>query len=291
MNMNLMDVIRSRGLIFDGAMGSMLIRNGIPGGHASESWNLEKPDMVRSIHQAYFQAGADVATANTFGATSIKLKKAGLDGRRKEINLAGVRLAREAATPGKWVAGDMGPTGELLAPSGTLPVEAAIDGYAEQASSLADAGVDLLIVETMYDLEEALAAVTGIQRVTSLPIFVTMTFQQSPSGFVTIMGNWVEPSVRKLEDAGVAAVGANCSLGSDTMIELAREIRKAVRIPVVIQPNAGIPQIRGSETVYPESPEQFAENIAKIRAEGVEIVGGCCGTTPETITRIRERIG
>lgn len=288
--MNLLETCKKHGLIFDGAMGSMLIRSGLVGGGASESWNLEKPEVVQSIHQAYFDAGSDIATSNTFGGSRLKLKKAGLDDRCQEINRIAIGLAKQAAGPNQWVAGDMGPTGELLFPSGTLTEEAAIDNFAEQATYLTEAGADLLIVETMYDLDEALAAVKGIQRVSSLPIFVTLTFQQTPSGFVTVMGNWLANSMKALADAGVSAVGANCSLGSDTMVILARQIREAVTIPVIIQPNAGVPKVHGKETIYPETPEQFADNIVKIKAEGVEIVGGCCGTSPEHITRICERI-
>lgn len=288
--MNLLEACKNNGLIFDGAMGSMLIRSGLTGGKASESWNIEKSEVVQSIHQAYFDAGSDVVTANTFGASALKLKKTGLHDRCAEINRVGINLARQAAGQKKWVAGDMGPSGELLYPSGTLTIEAAIDNFSEQATYLTGAGADIVIVETMYDLEEALAAVKGIQRVSSLPIFVTLTFQQTSFGFATMMGNWLVKSMKILQDAGASAVGANCSLGSDVMIDLARQIREAVHIPVIIQPNAGIPEIRGMETVYPETPEQFAENIVKIKAEGIEIVGGCCGTTPEYIARICKRI-
>ncbi len=141
----------------------------------------------------------------------------------------------------------------------------------------------MIIVETMFDLNEALAAIKGIQSVCSLPILATLTFQRIPSGFATMMGNRVEVGMKTLRDAGAFAVGANCSIGSDAMVDLAREIRDLVDIPVIIQPNAGIPEIKGLETVYPESVEYFLKNIRIIKSEGIEIVGGCCGTTPEYI--------
>jgi len=286
--MTFIEKVQNQGLIFDGALGTMLIREGLGGGKASEFWNLEKPEIVQSIHKAYFDAGADIVTTNTFGGTSVKLQKAGLGNHAERINTLAVHIARAAGTDGTYVAGDIGPTGELLEPSGTISVEMAIDAFASQAEALSHAGVDVIIVETMFDLAEALAAVKGIQSVCALPIITTLTFQRIPSGFATMMGNRVEVGMKSLRDAGAFAVGANCSIGSDAMVDLAREIRNWVDIPVIIQPNAGIPEIRGLETVYPESPEYFLNNIRIIQSEGIEIVGGCCGTTPDYIRRIAE---
>jgi 5-methyltetrahydrofolate--homocysteine methyltransferase len=170
-------------------------------------------------------------------------------------------------------------------------VELAVDAFSEQAEALSRACADVIIVETMFDLDEALAAIKGIQSVTSLPILATLTFQRLPSGgFATMMGNRVEVGMKTLRDAGAFAVGANCSIGSDAMVDLAREIRDLVDIPVIIQPNAGIPEIKGLEAVYPESVEYFLKNICIIKSEGIEIVGGCCGTTPEYIRIIAETI-
>lgn len=286
--MTIEEKIKSQGLLFDGAMGTMLIRKGLTGGRASEFWILENPDAVRSIHKDYYEAGADIVTTNTFGASVIKLKKTGLDGHAEEICKEAVQLARSAGTEGKFVAGDIGPLGELLEPNGTLPAGKAADAFAFQADALSRAGADVIIIETMFDLDEALAAVKGVQSVTSLPIIATLTFQRIPNGFATMMGNRVEAGMKSLRDAGAFAVGANCSIGSDAMVDLAREIRAAVDIPVIIQPNAGIPEIRGLETVYPETMEYFSNNIRLIRSEGIEIVGGCCGTTPEYIHMIAE---
>jgi len=289
--MTFIEKVQTQGLIFDGALGTMLIQEGLGGGKASEFWILEKPEIVQAIHKAYFEAGADIVTTNTFGASAIKLRKSGLGSHAERINTLAVETARAAGSEGKFVAGDIGPLGDLLEPSGTISVEMAVDAFSEQAEALSRAGADVIIVETMFDLDEALAAIKGIQSVTSLPILATLTFQQLPSGgFATMMGNRVEVGMKTLRDAGAFAVGANCSIGSDAMVNLAREIRDLVDIPVIIQPNAGIPEIKGLETVYPESVEFFLKNIRIIKSEGIEIVGGCCGTTPEYIRTIAETI-
>ena len=268
----------------------MLIQKGLGGGKASEFWILEKPEIVQSIHQAYFDAGADIVTTNTFGASAIKLRKSGLDSHDGRINTLAVQIARAAGSKDKFVAGDIGPLGDLLEPSGTISAEMAVDAFAAQAEALSRAGADVIIVETMFDLNEALAAIKGTQSVCALPILATLTFQRIPSGFATMMGNRVEVGMKSLRDAGAFAVGANCSIGSDAMVDLAREIRNLVDIPVIIQPNAGIPEIKGLETVYPESVDYFLKNIRIIKSEGIEIVGGCCGTTPDHIRRIAESL-
>jgi 5-methyltetrahydrofolate--homocysteine methyltransferase len=289
--MTFIEKVIAQGLLFDGALGTMLIQEGLGGGKASEFWVLEKPGIVQAIHKAYFDAGADIVTTNTFGASAIKLQKTGLGSHAERINMLAVQTARAAGSEGKkYVAGDIGPLGDLLEPSGTITIEKAVDTFSEQAEALSRAGADVIIVETMFDLDEALAAIKGIQSVCSLPVIATLTFQRIPTGFATMMGNRVEVGMKTLRDAGAFAVGANCSIGSDAMVDLAREIRNWVDIPVIIQPNAGIPEIRGLETVYPESVEYFLKNIRIIKSEGIEIVGGCCGTTPEYIRAIAETI-
>jgi len=289
--MTFIEKVQTQGLIFDGAMGTMLSQEDLGGGKSSEYWVLEKPGIVQAIHKAYFDVGADIVTTNTFGASAIKLRKSGLGSHAERINTLAVQIARAAGSEGKFVAGDIGPLRDLLVESsGTISVDKAVDAFSEQAEALSRAGADVIIVETMFDLSEALAAIKGIQSVTSLPILATLTFQRTPSGFATTMGNRVEVSMKTLRDAGAFAVGANCAIGSDAMVDLAREIRDLVDIPVIIQPNAGIPEIKGFETVYPESAEYFLKNIRIIKSEGIEIVGGCCGTTPEYIRAIAEAI-
>ncbi len=192
-------------------------------------------------------------------------------------------MARETAGNNRFVAGNIGPTGELVFPSGPLSVEDAEKGFAVQAGCLADEGVDLFLVQTFFDLNEILAAIRGIQSVSRLPIFANMTFRKTPKGFATVMGNTVENSMGCLKDAGAQVIGANCSLGSNAMIELSREIRTAVSIPVMAKPNAGVPKVENGITRYTETAPEFAANMARISSLGVEVIGGCCGTTPEYI--------
>lgn len=289
MKKDIIEKIKTDGLIFDGAMGTMMIEKGLPGGEPSESWNLSHPEIVQSVHQAYFDAGADIATANTFGASAIKLKSLGVDHPVEAINQAAVKLAKAAAGPEHYVGGDIGPLGEMMAPLGPMTQEQALEIYTEQAGILADAGVDFFIIETMFDLNEALAALAAVKKVSSKPIFSTMTFQNTEMGFFTLMGSSVADCMQQLAGAGASVVGANCSMGSDTMAKLAGEIVDSVDIPVMIQPNAGLPENEPDGSIsYPESVDFFVNNIRAAKAAGVDVVGGCCGTKPEFIQRIRQ---
>lgn len=286
--MDILEKVRTQGLLLDGAMGSILISRGFDGSEAAELWNLRHPDIIRQIHQDYFDAGADVASANTHGACSIKLKKMGLDDHVEKLNRTAVRLAREASGPNHYVAADVGALGEMLQPSGPIAVEEAVDSFTEQAGILDDEGIDLFLIETVFDLNVGLAAIKAIRSVSKKPIFCSLTFKKMKKGFFTLYGNTPEQSMKSLADAGASAVGANCSMGSRTMVELAREIRRHAPVPVIIQPNAGMPEAGpDGSAVYPENTHEYSENIRQIKQLGVEIVGGCCGTTPDYIRAIR----
>ena len=289
--MDILEKVKNDGLVFDGAMGSILIAKGIAAGEASELWNLTHPDIILDIHKAYCNAGAEVATANTFGASPIKLKKMGVTQTAEEINRAGVRLARKVCGQRQYVAGDMGSLGDMLQPMGPVSFDEAVECFAKQAGYIEEEGVDCFIIETIFDINIALAAIKAVQSVSDKPIFCSLTFKQTPNGFFTIFGNPPGKSMPTLVDAGAAAVGANCSIGSRTMIELAKEIRGSVRVPVTISPNAGMPETtKDGELFYPENEQVFAESIKEIKNLGVEIVGGCCGTTPQYIRKIKELI-
>jgi len=285
--MTVIEHIKRTGLLLDGAMGTMLMRKGIKSGTIPELMNLEKSDIVLDIHRAYLDAGSDMITTNTFGGSRIKLKKAGLENETENINRSAAAIARQAVSQDQFVAGDIGPLGDMLQPFGLISVDEAQQNFSEQAYFLADAGVDVFIIETMFDVNESLAAIRGILAVSDLPIFATLTFESTSNGFNTIMGNPVSDSMKILVDAGATAVGANCSIGSDHMVKLAEEIRNCVKTPVIIQPNAGIPEMKEGQLHYPESPAYYARNIKAIRDSGGEIVGGCCGTTPEYISEIK----
>ncbi len=283
-----MDRIRTGGLLFDGAIGTMLISAGLKGGTPADAWILERPEEIIKVHRAYARTGAHVVTTATFGANTVKLEKAGLHDRAHEINSRGASLAREAAGDVCLVAGNMGPTGELLFPSGTLTPERAEACFAVQARVLAEEGVDFFLLQTFFDLNEIRAAIRGVRSVSPLPVFASMTFRQTPKGYATVMGNPPRKSMVALVDAGASVVGANCSLGSRAMVGLAEEIRSAVDVPVMAKPNAGVPRVENGRTLYTESASTFVENMAEISGLGVEVIGGCCGTTPDYIRRMAQ---
>ncbi|WP_299979247.1 homocysteine S-methyltransferase family protein [Desulfobacula sp.] len=289
--MDILEKVRKDGLIFDGATGSILISKGITGGEASELWNLRHPDIIMEIHRAYYDAGSDVASANTYGASAIKLKKMGVTQSVEKMNRTGVRIARKVCGKGQYVAGELGSLGDMLQPMGPVSFNEAVDCFAQQAGFLEDEGVDVFLIETIFDINIALAAIKAVRSVSEKPIFCSLTFKKMKKGFFTIFGNNPKDSMKSLVDAGASVVGANCSMGSKTMIDLAGEIKKGIDVPVIIMPNAGTPETTKDNAVfYPEDENFFANNIKKIKALGVEIVGGCCGTTPAYIKKIKELI-
>ncbi len=289
--MEIPDKIKKEGLVFDGGMGSMLIARGLKGGEASEKWNIDHPETIQDIHTAYFNAGADIVTTNTFGASSFKLAKMGVKESCEEINRAAIRNAQAAVGPGQYIAGEMGPLGEMFSPMGTMTIEKAKEIYTQQAEIIESEGVDIFIIQTVFDIQEALVALEAVQAVSEKPVICSLTFNQMKKGFFTLVGNSVDESMKKLRDSGASAVGANCSMGSDIMISLAQKIRQAVEIPVIVQPNAGMAQAgKDGEVFYPEDANFFADNIKKMKDFGVDIVGGCCGTNPDYIRAIKEML-
>ena len=209
----------------------------------------------------------------------------------EEINRTGVKIARKACGKGQYVAGELGSLGDMLHPMGPVSFNEAVDCFAHQAGFLEDEGVDLFLIETIFDINIALAAIKAIRSVSEKPVFCSLTFKKMKKGFFTIFGNTPKDSMKSLVDAGASVVGANCSMGSKTMIDLADEIKKEIDVPVIIMPNAGMPETTKDNAVfYPEDETFFANNIKKIKGLGVEVVGGCCGTTPEYIKKIKEII-
>jgi 5-methyltetrahydrofolate--homocysteine methyltransferase len=281
--------LKSDILLFDGAMGTMLMERGIKAGETSETWILSRPDEIQAVHRAYFAAGADVATTATFGATSLKLAHYKLSDRAAEINRKGAELARKACPVGRFVAGDIGPTGKLLKPAGDADEAQLSEVFTEQARALAEGGVDFLIIETMMDVAEALIALAAA-RSTGLPVFATISFAKKPRGYFTIMGNKPADAARALSAAGAAAVGTNCGLRIGDMIDVVTEMAGAVKTPIIAQPNAGNPETEGGVTSYVDGPEVYARMTPDLIRAGARVVGGCCGTTPETIKAMREVI-
>jgi methionine synthase I (cobalamin-dependent) len=276
-------------ILADGAMGTFLMAQGLEPGTPPEVWNVEQPQRIADVHRAYIDAGSRIILTNTFGGSRIRLKRAGMSGRAVELNRAGAVLARGAAAGRAYVAGDIGPCGEMMEPVGSLSFADAVEAFAEQARALAESGVDLLWVETMMDLEEARAAVTGAKRASDLPVFCSMTF--GPAGR-TIMGTTSRQALESLAPLGLAAFGANCGEGLDVMDEVLEQLHgSAAGIPWIAKPNAGLPRMIGERAVYDVGPEQFAGRIDALVARGAQVVGGCCGSSPEFIAAIARKIG
>ncbi len=271
-------------LVFDGAMGSLLLAAGLPPGSAPEVWNVERGEVIEEIHAKYLAAGCDVITTNTFGGSLLKLGDYGLADKTADFNIAGVQCAMTARNktnrPDAFVAGNIGPCGKFFPPVGNLDKKDLVKSLTAQIEVFATTSVDLILIETMVDLEEALIAVLTARSLTDLPVAVTITFDKKPRGYFTIMGNTPADAAQRLADAGADLVGANCTLAPAEMVELARHLGDVSPVPVLIQPNAGQPEVVEGETIYRMTPEEFATSMHSIVFTGVAAVGGCCGTTP-----------
>ena len=278
-----------RVIVADGAMGTMLQKAGLPTGMAPERWLWENPDPVRDVHRAYVEAGADLILTCTFGGTQVRLERAGLAERVAEVNRRAVEVAREAAGSEVYVAGDIGPLGEFLAPLGRLPYGRAVEIFAEQAAALAEAGVDALYIETMSDLNEVRAAIEGARQAGSgIPIFATLSFDRHGR---TNMGVRPGQAAEALQSLGIDAFGANCGATLEmTEGAVAKMHEVAPQVPLVVKPNAGKPHMVGREVVYDATPEDMAEYARRFVSLGAQVVGGCCGSTPAHIAAIAEAV-
>ena len=292
MNMHaILELAKKRTVIFDGAMGTMLIAAGLKAGETPEVWNLEKPSLVADIHRKYYDAGSDVVHTNTFGGNAIKLADRGLSDKMEPINVEAAKLAREACPSGKFVAGDIGPTGKLIKPLGDLVIEEAEEAFFRQTQALLKGGVDLISIETMFSLQEALAALRAAKRLGDVTVIAALTFNRTKKGFFTMMGEAVSQAVSAFEEAGADVIASNCSLGSRDMIDLTKELRAATRKPILVQPNAGKPVMQKGVTSYRQTPEEFAQDGKEIKNSGADMIGGCCGTDPEFIRALVQTLG
>lgn len=273
-------------LITDGAMGTLLMAKGLEPGSPPEEWNAVHPQWVADVHRAYVAAGSQIVLTNTFGGSRIRLAREGLSDRMEEFSRAGAALALEAAAGRAYVAGDIGPCGEMMEPMGSLTYAEAAENFARQARVLAKSGVDLLWVETMMDLNEARAAVEGARQAADLPVFCSMSF--GPGGR-TVMGTSAAQALEGLKSLGPAAFGANCGEGLDVMDAVLDQL-PAPGIPLIVKPNAGLPRMAGDRAVYDVGPDEFAQRIAALAARGAQVVGACCGSRPEFIAAIARAI-
>ncbi len=271
-------------VLFDGATGTTLQRMGLPVGMAPERWIYENPEAVYKNHRGYVEAGADVVLTNTLGANGLRFKES--ENSMYDMNARAAALARKAAGDNAYVAGSVGPTGLVLM-MGEVSDEQVITVYKEQIQGLLEGGIDIVAVETMTDIEEACLAVQAAKELTNNPLIATLTFEPGKHGFHTVMGNTVETVVRRLEEAGVDATGSNCGTGIDTMIDIIAEMRKHTKLPLLAEPNAGLPEIEEGKIVYRESAEFMASKVPDLLAAGARLIGGCCGTTFEHIRLFR----
>lgn len=274
-------------LISDGALGTFLHQLGMKPGECPELWNITNRSKVLHVAKSYVLAGSDIITTNSFGGNIFKLSYYGQGDRVAELNRAAAEIVREAAGNKRHVAGSIGPTGKMLV-MGDVTEEQLYDAFRDQAVALDEGGSDLIIIETMSALDEASLAVRASRENTKCTVAITMTFSKTPNGeYRTMMGVSPTEMVIAMKKAGAHIIGSNCGNGIEEMIGIVKEIRSADnKIPVIIQANAGAPELIDGKTVFRESPEMMASFVPELIKAGVNIIGGCCGTTPEHIKEI-----
>lgn len=279
----------SQVLIKDGAMGTLLIAQGLKLGQPTAEWNKEFPDRVRRVHEAYISAGANLILANTFSANGEQLKRSKYG--VSELVSAGVAIAKSAVRTARqpcFALLDVGPLGQLLEPYGDLEMDEAVSLYRTAIEAGANAGADAILLETMSDLYEAEAAIRAARACCDLPVLATMTFGESGK---TFMGVDVKSMAETLTELGVSALGSNCGLGPEQMQKLLPEFLASTQLPIMMSPNAGLPRYADGAAVHDLTPADFAEMMQQLYQAGARILGGCCGTTPEHIRALTERIG
>ena len=283
--MNILDELKkNKILLSDGALGTLLQARGLQPGECPELWNITHKADVRSIAESYLLAGSDIIETNSFGGSRLKLSQYGLGDRVNEINKAAAVISREAAGDKKHVAGSVGPTGKMLL-MGDVTENELYEAFCEQAIALEQGGADIIIVETMSAIDEASIAVRAARGNTKCTVIITMTFSISTENeYHTMMGVSPEEMVISMKEAGAHIIGSNCGNGIEDMIGIVRAIRTTDnKIPVIIQANAGIPELIDGVTVFRESPQMMASFVPELIKAGANIIGGCCGTTPDHI--------
>lgn len=292
-----MDVIQSLladnpYILTEGAMGTMLFASGLTQGYSPEFWNVEQPEKVAAIHQAYLDAGAQILLTNTFGGTRFRLALHKAEERVEELNIAAVKLLQEVAQTASrpvLVAGNIGPTGQVLLPYGEMSFDEAREAFAEQAAALIRAGVDLIWIETMADLEEVRAAIEGIRQISQdIPIMATMTFDTRGR---TMMGVTPEKAVTTMVSFGASAVGGNCGNGPAEILGVIEKMHTTLPEAILVaKSNAGVPTLVGGRPVYGASPADMADYAVKVYNAGARIIGACCGSTPDHIQAIAQAL-
>ncbi|MCX7019458.1 MAG: homocysteine S-methyltransferase family protein [bacterium] len=294
MKIPLLEEIHRRVVLADGAMGTQLLKAGLKSGGCGELWNIEKPEAVKAIQSRYREAGSDILLTNTFGASRLRLEKFGLANRAFEINRAAALMAREVMGPNLYVLGDIGPFGGIIEPAGDVPQEDAIAGFEDQARAFTSAAVDGIIIETMTSADEILCALEGVRRAApGTPTLVSLSFDKTPSGeYRTMMGMTPADAAELAESECVDVIGCNCGAGMeiDDYARIVQDFRARTRKAVIVQPNAGLPELVNGKIVYRETPEMMASGIPALVKAGANIIGGCCGTSPEHIRLFKQML-
>ena len=287
---NFLDLLQARTvLLADGATGTNYQNMGIEPGVAPEEWVVDEPAKVQELHRRFAEAGSDIVLTCSFGGSSLRLADEALHGRAVEVNRRAAELAREAVGDDVLVAGSLGPTGHLTEPLGPLTHDLAVATYAEQAQALAEGGVDLLVLETFFSLDEGLWALEGIKSASDLPLVVSYSFDQ---GTKTMMGLTPTQVVEAFAPLGIAAIGANCGKSlADTDLIVDELLAAADGLPLWVKPNAGVPRMVGDSVIYDAGPDDLAEHVRGYVDRGARIIGGCCGSTPEHIAAIAGALG
>lgn len=272
-------------LILDGATGTELQKAGMPTGVCPELWSLENPEIIKRIQKAYIDAGSDIIYTPTFGGNRLKLEEFGLGGRVGEINRELARLSKEVAAPGQLVAGDLAPTGKFIRPLGDLDFDRVAAIYKEQVKGLLEGGVDLFVIETMMDLQEARAALIAVKESCDLPVCVSVTFDEKKR---TISGTDPVAALIALQSLGADAVGCNCSTGPEGMLEILSMIKPYARVPLLLKPNAGLPKFVDGKTLFEMGAKEFGTYTEAFIEAGANLLGGCCGTSPAFIDTLHK---
>ncbi len=279
-------VLSEKVLILDGATGTELQKEGMPTGVCPEQWVLENPEVMQKIHRKYLDAGSDVIYSCTFGANRLKLDEFGLADQTYQLNKDLAEISKGVVGKGQFVAGDISPTGQFVEPFGDLPFEEAVDIYKEQVRGLRDGGVDFFIVETMIDIQEMRAAIIAIKEETDLPVLASMTYDAD--GFTLTGSDPISASIT-MQSLGADVVGLNCSTGPNEILGIVKSIKPYMKVPIMAKPNAGLPKLINGETVFEMAPTQFADFTNKFIDAGINMFGGCCGTSPEFISLVAEK--
>ncbi len=281
----------SRPILADGAMGTFLSQLGNDISICPENLNLSNPRALHEVAKAYHSAGAEILQTNTFGGSPIRLREYDLDSKTKEINRVAVESVRNIVGTSAYITGSIGPCGQHLLPFGDLDPESFKESCRLQMSALVEGGVDAFSIETVMDVEEAVLALQVAREAAPHVVrIVSAAFLKNPNGFFTSFGNSLRETVQRFYDEGAEVVGANCGEGMTGMIDIARELRSICTLPLIIRPNAGLPEVDNGITVWNEAPGEFAGGVKELLDVGIKIIGGCCGTTPEHIRKAKSVI-